>query len=125
MRHYPKNSRLYWFTYQSGLVTNAGRSKPAVYAYALPLVVFGAGPGNTGFWGQLRFRPNGAQDSAVLMWRPTPSAPWAQVGQPAPTTARGFFSGTIATPGPGGEYRAVYLNPATDKITHTSLPARP
>jgi hypothetical protein len=124
LRRYPKGSRLYWFTYQTGLVTNAGRSKPAVYAYALPLVVFPAGPGNTGFWGQLRFRPNGAQDIAVLMWRPNPTAPWAQVGEPSPTSPRGFFSGTVAAPGRGGEYRAVYVNPENGKITHTSLPAR-
>ena len=125
LKRYPRGSRLYWFTYQSGLVTNAGRSKPAVFAYALPFVVFGAGEGTTGFWGQLRFRPNGAQDVAVLMWRPDPRSPWQLVGEPAPTSARGYFSGTVPAPGPGGEYRAVYVDPESGKITHTSLPATP
>lgn len=123
LKRYPRGSRLYWFTYQSGLVTNAGRSKPAVFAYALPFVVFPAGEGVTGFWGQLRFRPNGAQDVAVVMWRPSPRAPWQQVGEPAATSPRGYFTGSLATPGPGGEYRAVYVNPDTAKITHSSLPA--
>lgn len=123
LRRYPRGSRLYWFTYQSGLVTNSGRSKPAVFAYALPLVVFGSGEGVTGFWGQLRFRPNGAQDIAVIMWRPDPKSPWQQIGEPAATTSRGYFSGTVATPGPGGEYRAVYVDPETGRITHSSLPA--
>ena len=123
LKRYPKGSRLYWFTYQSGLVTNAGRSKPAVFAYALPFVVFPAGEGVTGFWGQLRFRPNGAQDIAVIMWRANPRSPWAQIGEPAATSPRGYFNATVATPGPGGEYRAVYVNPETGKITHTSLPA--
>ena len=123
LKRYPRGSRLYWFTYQSGLVTNAGRSKPAVFAYALPFVVFPAGEGVTGFWGQLRFRPNGAQDVAVVMWRPSPRAPWQQVGEPAATSPRGYFTGSLATPGPGGEYRAVYVNPETAKITHSSLPA--
>jgi len=123
LRRYPRGSRLYWFTYQSGLVTNAGRSKPAVFAYALPLVVFPSGEGVTGYWGQLRFRPNGAQDIAVVMWRPDPKSPWQQLGEPAPTTPRGYFSGTVPTPGVGGQYRAVYVNPESGRITHTSLPA--
>ncbi|HVF78562.1 MAG TPA: hypothetical protein VNA28_09710, partial [Solirubrobacteraceae bacterium] len=123
LTRYPKGSRLYWFTYQSGLVTNAGRSKPAVFAYALPFVVFPSGEGTTGYWGQLRFRPNGAQDLAVIMWRPDSKSPWQQVGEPPTTTARGYFTGTIPTPGTGGEYRAVYVNPETGRITHSSLPA--
>ncbi len=122
LKRYPKGSRLYWFTYQSGLVTNAGRSKPAVFAYALPLVVFPAGEGIVGFWGQLRFRPNGAQDIAVLMWRPNAKTRWTQIGEPAPTSPRGYFNGTVPLPGVGGEYRAVYVNPGNGKITHSSLP---
>ena len=85
--------------------------------------MFPAGEGVTGFWGQLRFRPNGAQDVAVLMWRPDARSPWQQVGEPATTSARGFFSGSLPTPGPGGQYRAVYVNPESGKITHSSLPA--
>ena len=123
LKQYPKGSRLYWFTYQSGLVTNGGRSKPAAFAYALPFVVFPSGAGVTGFWGQLRFRPNGAQDIAVVMWRPNAKSPWQQIGEPAPTSPRGYFTGTVLTPGPGGEYRAVYVNPETGKITNSSLPA--
>ncbi|CAN5163264.1 hypothetical protein BH20ACT16_BH20ACT16_12520 [soil metagenome] len=123
LKRYPKGSRLYWFTYQSGLVTNAGRSKPAVFAYALPFVVFPSGEGVTGYWGQLRFRPNGAQDLAVIMWRPNSKSPWVQQGEPATTSARGYFAGTIPTPGVGGEYRAVYVNPETGKTNHSSLPA--
>ncbi|MGH2943497.1 MAG: hypothetical protein ACRDLN_12070, partial [Solirubrobacteraceae bacterium] len=121
VRRYPKGSRLYWFTYQSGLITVAGKAKPAVYGYTLPLVVYPAGDGVVGFWGQLRFRPNGAQDVAVFMWRPNSKAPWQQVGEPVPSSFRGFFGGTVPIPGPAGEYRAVYVNPETGKITHSSL----
>jgi hypothetical protein len=123
LKRYPKGSRLYWFTYQSGLVTNGGRSKPAAFAYALPLVMYPAGDGVVGFWGQLRFRPNNAQDIAVLMWRPTSKAPWQQLGEPVPTSPMGYFSSTVPAPGTGGEYRAVYVDPASGKITHSSLPA--
>ena len=125
LRRYPKGSRLYWFTYQSGLLTNAGRSKPAAFAYALPLVLYPAGDGIVGFWGQLRFRPNGSQDLAVVMWRPTSKAPWQQVGEPVLTSPLGYFSSSVPVPGPGGEYRAVYVNPESGKITHSSLPATP
>ncbi|HWI06212.1 MAG TPA: hypothetical protein VNT54_01700 [Solirubrobacteraceae bacterium] len=125
LRRYPKGSRLYWFTYQSGLMTNSGRAKPALFAYSLPLVMFPAGPGVMGYWGQLRFRPNGAQDIAVIMWRPTKKAAWQQLGAPAPTSPQGYFTGTVPTPGPGGEYRAVYVNPENGKITHSSLPTPP
>lgn len=87
--------------------------------------MFPAGPGVMGYWGQLRFRPNGAQDIAVIMWRPTKKAAWQQLGAPAPTSPQGYFTGTVPTPGPGGEYRAVYVNPENGKITHSSLPTPP
>jgi hypothetical protein len=120
---YPRGSRLYWFTYQSGLYTVRGRAKPAAFSYALPFVTFPAGAGTTGFWGQLRFRPNGAQDVAVLMWRPNPKAAWQQLGDGLTTSFRGFFTGSIADPAPGGQFRAVYVDPTTGKITHSSLPS--
>jgi hypothetical protein len=121
LTQYAKGSRLYWFTYQSGLYTVRGRAKPAAFSYALPFVTFPAGDGVTGFWGQLRFRPNGAQDVAVVMWRPDPKSPWQQVGEPVATSFRGFFSGSFPTPGTGGQYRAVYVDPNSGKITHSSL----
>jgi hypothetical protein len=123
LTHYPKGSRLYWFTYQSGLYTVRGRAKPAAFSYALPLVTYPSGAGTTGFWGQLRFRPNGAQDVAAIMWRQNAKSPWQQVGDAVATSFRGFFTGTVADPAPGGQYRAVYVDPATGKITHSSLPA--
>jgi hypothetical protein len=121
LKQYPKGSRLYWFTYQSGLYTVGGRAKPAAFGYTLPFVVFPAGEGIVGFWGQLRFRPNAAPDVAIIMWRPNTKSPWVQVGEPVPTAFRGFFAGSAPIPGPGGQYRAVYLDPAADKITHSSL----
>ncbi len=128
VKRYPKGSRLYWFTYQSGLKTAGGTTKPAAFAYALPLVVFPSGPGTVGYWGQLRFRPNvppggTPTDVAALLWRPTPTTPWTLISDTVATTARGFFSGTFPLPGPGGEYRAVYVDPATQKITHSTVSA--
>jgi hypothetical protein len=132
LKQFPKGSRLYWFTYQSGLVNNAGRAKPAAFAYTFPLVVYNPGvPEVMNFWGQLRFRPNGSPDVAVIFWRPTPNNKpcgpdgWVQQGPQIPTSYRGYFSGSFPTPGPGGEYCAVFHDPAKGKITHRSLTVKP
>jgi hypothetical protein len=132
LTQYPKGSRLYWFTYQSGLLSAGGRAKPAAYAYTLPLVILNPGvPGMTGFWGQLRFRPNGAEDVAIVFWRPAdnkkPCGPdgWLQQGEPVKTSFRGYFTGTFPTPGPGGEYCALYFDPKKGKITNRSLSVKP
>jgi len=138
LTQYPKGSRLYWFTYQSGLYTVGGRAKPAAFAYTFPLVIYNPGvAGTTAFWGQLRFRPNlpGSVDTAVIFWRPNapnprtqpcgPANGWTQMGEPVPTTFRGYFSGTLPTPGPGGHYCGVYHDPTKGKITHRTLTVSP
>jgi hypothetical protein len=128
---YPKGSRLYWFTYQSGLYSVKGRAKPAAFAYTMPFLTYAAGEGLTGVWGQLRFRPNGAQDVAYVYWQERATkeqcgtGSWVQQGGPLPTSFRGFFSGVIPTPGPGGQYCAGYFDDATQKFTHISLSAKP
>ncbi len=134
LTQYPKGSRLYWFGYQSGLLTQGGRAKPAAFAYTFPFIVYNPGtPGVLHFWGQLRFRPNvaGHTDSAVIFWRPAdnkkPCGPdgWTQQGPPVPTTFRGYFSGTFPQPGPTGEYCALYFDPTKGKITNRSLNTTP
>jgi len=128
---YPVGSRLYWFTYQSGLYTVKGRAKPAAFAYTLPFVVFPSGEGVIGFWGQLKFRPNGATDNAYIYWHPAVNKDpcgtksWQQLGGPIPTSFRGYFTGTVPAPGPGGEYCAGYYDDASGKFTHVSLSTKP
>jgi hypothetical protein len=128
---YPKGSRLYWFTYQSGLYSVGGRAKPAAFAYTLPLVVYPAGEGVTGFWGQLKFRPNGSPDNAYVYWQPQANnelcgtGSWVQLGGPNPTSFRGFFQGTVPTPGPGGQYCAGFFDDTTQTFTHVSLSTKP
>lgn len=128
-RAYRVGSREYWFTYQSGLYNTKGQAKPAAFAYTFPLVVYPAGAGVVGFWGQARFRPNGPTDDVVVfLWRPEPKAPWQQISEGLPTSPRNFFSGSVPIPGPGGEYSAGYVAPATDtepaKIGAYSLPTK-
>ena len=124
LRQFKKNSRFYWFTYQSGLFTQKGKAKPAAIAYLLPFVAFRSGP-NVGFWGQLRFRPDGSPDVAVIQTRANAQTPWTQLGPPVATSARGFFTVTAPAGPVGTEYRAVYVDPATGNIIFSSLPAKP
>jgi len=125
---YKVGSREYWSTYQSGLYTVIGRAKPAAFGYAFPLVVFPGAEGMVSFWGQARFRPNGASDTVIFMWRPEPKAPWQQLGGGIATTLSNFFSGSVPIPGSGGEYGAAYVVPATEtepaKLGAYSLPAK-
>jgi hypothetical protein len=128
---YPKGSRLYWFTYQSGLYSVGGRAKPAAFAYTLPFLTFPAGEGVTGVWGQFRFRPNGAQDLAYVYWQPKATTEqcgtgsWVQQGPGIATTFRGYFISQVPTPGPGGQWCAGYYDDATQKFTHVSLSTKP
>ena len=105
LRQYPKSSKHYWFTYQSGLQFFGGKPKPAQAAYMLPFVV--TGPSGTdasgsqlyGVWGQLRFRPHPLPpgtpaDLVQIEFEASGSKTWTAVGSPiAVFPARGFFGG--------------------------------
>ena len=121
LKRFAKGSRFYWFTYQSGLYNLKGQAKPAAYGYTFPLVLFPAGEGVIGFWGQMRFRPNGSDDTVVFMWRPDTKTDWAPLGAPVKTNFRGFFSGSVPIPGPGGQYRAGFLDAETGAVKVSSL----
>ena len=123
-KKYRKGSREYWFTYQSGLYNTRNRAKPAAYAYSFPLVVFPAGDGVVGFWGQARFRPNAGSDTILFLWRPAPREPWQQLTEFVTTNPRNFFTGAVPVPGPGGEYAVAYWDAAGAKIGAYSLPTK-
>jgi hypothetical protein len=123
LRNRKKNSKGYWFTYQSGLFFTAGslrgQAKPAAYSYAMPFLVSPAGtdPATAtplyNFWGQLRFLPNGAADVVHIQWRPKDnSLGWADVGAPVPVDERGYYLSTRTAPlAAPGEWRAAWLRP--------------
>ncbi len=104
-----KNTKAYWFTYQSGLFMANGTPKPSSFAYRLPLVALPLSPGpqsgahDTALWGQLRFRPNGAVDQVTLEYKPSDgSADWAPLGDPVTVSGpRNFFLTTRELPGAG------------------------
>jgi hypothetical protein len=108
LREYPKTSRHYWFTYQSGILTRSGRPKPSAQAYAMPFIAQGTGtPLQANVWGQLRFRPNnlpeGAQDQVHIEFKPADgSADWGPLGNPITVTnGRGYFTAQVTAPATG------------------------
>jgi hypothetical protein len=119
LRKYPKTSRHYWFTYQSGILTRSGKAKPSALAYVFPFLAQPAStPLATDVWGQLRFRPNdlpeGAQDQVQIEFKPADgSADWAPIGAPITVTnPRGFFTSQVMAPA-AGSLRARWTDAAT------------
>ena len=117
-----RNTKPYWFTYQSGLYFNDDTPKPAANAYYFPFLASPAGPSRSSVWGQLRFRPNalppGAQDSVQIQHLAAGSNEWRDVEMPIlVTNPMGYFTATITHPGPG-QLRAIW-NPS---LPVSSLP---
>ncbi len=104
-----KDSRRYWATYQSGLLTAGGTEKPAAVAYKMPFLATGNGRTETGapivsLFGQLRFLPNSTAEQTVhLQWKPADnSVDFFDFGEPIKVTdLLGYYTGAMALPGPG------------------------
>ncbi len=108
VKGFPKNSKAYWFTYQSGLLTAQGFTKPSAWAYMMPFVVTRSGSGYR-FWGMVRFTPNGADQTVYLQRKQ--GSDWVTEGDPIPVTnAVGFWD--VTRPAQKGQtYRAVWVPP--------------
>ena len=106
---FPKNTKAYWFTYQSGLFYANGQPKPSAPAYMLPFVAKPAGGGNYLFWGQVRFTANGADQTVYLQRKQ--GSDWVNDGDPIPVTnAVGFWELTRPAQ-KGATYREVWVAP--------------
>src|SRR4051812_252428 len=116
LRRHKANTKAYWFTYQSGLYFADDTAKPGAVAWGFPFLVTGQDGRAASYWGQLKFRPNGAQDAVQLQWSPDGST-WMPVGDVPVGDPRGFFSGTVTVPAPG-QLRATWPGDAAG----TSLP---
>jgi hypothetical protein len=107
-RQFPKNSRAYWFTYQSGLFYSNGQRKPSATAYMLPFVIKKSG-GNYLFWGQVRFTPNGADQSIQVQRKQ--GSDWVNDGDPVlVSNAVGFWELNRSAQ-KGATYRALWASP--------------
>src|SRR3954470_6997714 len=107
-KEFPKNSKAYWFTYQSGLYYSNGQRKPSATAYMLPFVIRKSG-GSYVFWGQVRFTANGADQ--VIQIQRKQGNDWVNDGDPVPVTNTvGFYELTRAAQ-KGAPYRALWTAP--------------
>ena len=112
-----KNSKQYWFTYQSGLYYANGSPKPAAIAYRMPLVVLGRGVDSVGaegvtLWGQVRFLPPNFESHVSLQFRPLGGTDFSTIGDPVPVDGSGYFQTVRAVPTPG-TWRAVWVEQNT------------
>jgi hypothetical protein len=106
---YPRKSRLRWFTYQSGLFYANGQRKPSATAYMLPFVVNRAAGGNYLFWGQVRFTPNGADQTIYLQRKD--GGTWVNDGDPIPVTNSVGFWELTRPAQKGATYRELWVSP--------------
>ena len=90
---FPRDTRQYWFTYQSGLFKDNGEPKPAASAYVMPFEARSAG-GEYLFWGQVRHTPNGIPQTVYLQAKDA-GGNWQTVGDPVQVSnAVGFWDVT-------------------------------
>jgi len=128
VRGRPKNSKGYWFTYQSGLFHRRGQAKPAAYAYSFPFVATAAGtdPATAApvfnLWGQMRFLGNGRPESVQIQWQPKDrTLGFVNVGDPVAVDHFGYFQATRVAPLPAaGDWRGAWVR-ADGSIGSTSL----
>jgi hypothetical protein len=118
-----KNTREYWFTYQSGLFNINGSPKPSATAYVMPLLATGRatdanGVPTVGFWGAVRFMPFGSETSVFLQHRPAGAQQFENVGEPVPVPGTGYYETAVPERGPG-TWRAVWLHPLSGAAAHS------
>jgi hypothetical protein len=103
-RTYPRGSFGYWSTFQTGLVYRSGVPKPALYTFALPLVVpapsFRRG-GAVTVWGMLRAAPNDTGQTALVQWSATGSQAWRTLARVTTRDPTGVLVARVTPPGSG------------------------
>src|SRR3954449_11203950 len=107
-KEFPKNTKAYWFTYQSGLFYATGRPKPSAVAYMLPFVAKRSSGGYL-FWGQVRFTANGADQTVYLQKKQ--GNDWVTQGAPVPVTNSVGFWEVTRPANKGDTYRVLWASP--------------
>lgn len=109
------NRRLYWSTWQSGLLFSNNQPKPAFSAYLMPFDVGSVAPNELGarvrIWGQVRFLRLGQSAPVQFEFKPLGAERFVPYSTPATVDGpRPFYDNTINSPGPG-TWRAVVSGP--------------
>jgi hypothetical protein len=110
---FPRDTRPYWFTYQSGLFgarESGSQAKPSATAYKFPLVVRRKG-GTARIWGQARFAPNGASYPILIQEQTPGSNRWTRAGDVLRVDSNQGFFQTERPTARGTKWRAVWAEP--------------
>lgn len=96
---YPKGSKPYWATFQSGLLFYPfGNRKPAYFAFEFPLWLPRPRHGrHVAVWAQIRPAPH----TGTLQFQRRGSGRWTNVAHFAPSNAEGFVSTSVSLPSAG------------------------
>ena len=99
LTQFPRNSTLYWSTFQTGIVGLNGAPKPAYYAFRLPIylpVTRHRSPGSLRVWGDLRPAPNRTRQTATVQFRPRGrGARWRAIGRLSTVNSRNYIDGRV------------------------------
>ena len=114
-RYRHRDRRIYWGTWQSGLLTSDGHRKPAFDAYRLPLWVTPApAAGKTmRVWAQYRPGTPSADLTARVEFLPHGSRSWRPIAEAPVSNEHGTLDMDVDVPGTGA-LRVVWTDPAKD-----------
>jgi hypothetical protein len=109
---YPRGSIGYWSTFQTGLLYQNLKRKPAFTAYQLPIFIpsptFHAGDAVL-VWGMLRPAPNGSMQHAHIQWQGSGGA-YKTVASVTTSDPSGFLTANVHLPG-SGRVRIEWVSP--------------
>jgi hypothetical protein len=99
LTQYPRNSTLYWSTFQTGIVALNGAFKPSYYAFRLPIylpVTRRRSAGKLRVWGDLRPARNGTRQTATVQFRAKArGARWQKLASLTTTNLRNYVDGRV------------------------------
>jgi hypothetical protein len=107
----PRGSRLYWSSFQTGLMYINGDPKPAYSTYPIPIWLPNARHGSSvEVWGQLRPADHTVLQYATLQFQPQGSADWTDLGVLYTSSSEDFLDYRVAIPG-AGSVRLAWTSP--------------
>jgi hypothetical protein len=116
-KYSPRMPRIYWGTWQSGLLTESGGAKPALDFFRYPIALGRRGR-SVRVWGQYRPAANGAGATARIEFQAFGGSEWQKLDSGAVQSRRAFLDRRVVVPG-SGRVRIVWTDPAS-KVEHAS-----
>jgi hypothetical protein len=114
-------SRDYWSTFQTGLLYENGKPKPAYDAYRIPIWLPHPHHGRrVTIWGQLRPANHTAIQFAVVEYERSGSNSWQQIREVATDSPQGYLVAHVRLPA-AGAVRLDWLDPSTGAVDYSRV----